>query len=94
MTVRVTAQLGTYYHGEFSDKGRQYQGIDLESRSHDHLIGYVRRHTPQYDSLLELLSDGNKDEGPSVGNVNDDTEHVVIYEVVSKTWLVREDQAA
>ena len=94
ITVRVTAQLGTYYHGDFSDKGRQFQSIDLESRSHDGLIGYVRRNTPECEELLELLSDGNKHEVTlSVGNVNEETAHVVIYSVVSKTWLPNKESA-
>jgi hypothetical protein len=94
ITVRVEAKLGTYYHGDFSEKAQQFQSVDLKSASHDSLIGYVNRHSPQGEELIELLSDGNKHEVVlSVGNVNDDTEHVVIYEVLSHSWLLPEKES-
>lgn len=91
ITVRVEAKLGTYYSGDFSEKAREFQSVDLKSASHDRLIGYVNRYSPQGEELIALLLDGNKHEvALSVGNVNDDTEHVVIHEVLSHSWLLPE----
>ena len=86
--ARVLASLGTSYFGEFSDKGRQFQAIDLLTRDYERLFGYVHRQSPDGKRLMELLSDGNEHEVTlSIGNVSDDAENTLIHGVLSDSWL-------
>ena len=95
IVARVRASLGKSYFGEFSDKGRKFQAIDLRTRDNRHLYGYVRRHSPEGKQLIELLSDGNKhDVTLSIGNVCDETDHPLIYEVIADSWLYDESKSA
>lgn len=95
IVARVRASLGTSYFGVFSDKGRQYQAIDLSTRDGRGLYGYVRRHAAEGKELLELLSDGNKHEVTlSISNVCDETDHPVIHAVLSDSWLYDENESA
>lgn len=95
VVARVRASLGTSYFGEFSDKGRQFQAIDLHTKDNRHLYGYVRRHSTEGKHLIGLLSDGNKhDVTLSIGNVCDETDHPLIYEVLADSWLYDENKSA
>ncbi|MEZ6057462.1 MAG: CHAT domain-containing protein [Planctomycetaceae bacterium] len=95
VVARVRASLGTSYFGEFSDKGRQFQAIDLHTKDNRHLYGYVRRHSTEGKHMIELLSDGNKhDVTLSIGNVCDETDHPLIYEVLADSWIYDENKSA
>jgi hypothetical protein len=93
--ARVHASIGSSYYGEFSEKGKQYQSVDLWTRNNQSLYGYVRRHSPEGKQLIELLSDGNKhDITVAIGNVCDETDHPLIHSVLSTSWLLRENTFA
>jgi hypothetical protein len=95
IVARVRASLGTSYFGEFSNKGRQYQAIDLSTRDGRCLYGYVRRHTSEGKELLELLSYGNKHEVTlSIGNACDETDHPLIHTMLSDSGLYDENTSA
>ena len=94
IVARVRASLGTSYFGEFSDKGRQFQAVDLYTSEHKHLYGYARRYSSEGKQLIELLPDGNKhDVTLSIGNVCDETDHPLIHEVLSDSWLYDENKS-
>ncbi|MCH8045113.1 MAG: CHAT domain-containing protein [Planctomycetes bacterium] len=93
--ARVRASLGTSYYGEFSDKRRQFQSVDLRTRDNRTLHGYVRRPSPEGKQLIELLSDGNRhDITVTIGNVCDETDHPFIHSVLSTSWLLPEENSA
>lgn len=88
IVARVRASLGTSYFGEFSDKARLFQAIDLNTRDFTHLYGYIERHSAQGKHLIELLSDGNgHDVTLLIGNVCDETDSPIIYEVLAESWV-------
>lgn len=92
ITARVTAELGTYYNGDFSGKERQYQNVRLRTIDGEHLHGYVRRFDPVYKELMTILSDGNPhDLTLGIANVNDDTDQPLIGTLLSRSWVYPED---
>ncbi|MGL4514573.1 MAG: CHAT domain-containing protein [Lacipirellulaceae bacterium] len=95
VVARVRAALGNSYYGEFHDKGRTVQAIDLYSAEDHHFYGYVRRHMNEGKRLIELLSDGReRDVTLSIGKVCQDTECPLIYDVLSESWLYDENSSA
>jgi hypothetical protein len=88
IVARVHASLGTNYFGEFSEKARLYQSVHLSTRCNQTLHGFVSRHAPHGKQLIELLSDGNQhDLTVSIANASMDTDHPVIVDLLSHTWL-------
>jgi CHAT domain len=86
--ARVKAELCSDYWGAYSDMGRLYQSIQLQSAGIDLFRGYVRRGSPEHKELVDLLSDGRQhDVTLEIANESGDPKESVIRRALSKTWL-------
>ena len=93
IVARVTAEIGNSYYGYFGDKISSFQSISLMTRDFTHLNAYVHRSTPAYKELMGIVADGNPhDVTLGICNINDDTEYPVIKTMLSRTWIMPDEE--
>jgi hypothetical protein len=86
--ARVIASLDHSYYGEYRERARIYQSLELKLEGGRSFHGYVERSLPHGKKILEILSDGNKHRLTlAIGNSDAETQNVCVIELLSETWL-------
>jgi len=94
VVARVVVELDDYYNYEFSGQQHRFQSVRLRTDAGETLHGYVQRHTPLYDEMFAILSDGNSHSLTlEIVNPTPQTDMPLIQKVLSTTWLYRANES-
>lgn len=89
VVARVRAKLDSYYNYDYSERENVFQSVSLRTDGHESLHGYIRRHSPEYQTIVEeILSDGNSHSMTlEIANLTGNPSTCRIQKLLSPTWL-------